>query len=116
MIYIDHVEDLMWQWAAAAREAVPKIGHKPTFLATARGSVVRSAAIDPDDFDAVDMAVSALKEVDKQAWDVITIWFLQGQTARHAARQLHVSTSTISQLKAAGVAFVAGAINAQNRA
>ena len=110
-IYLDAVEDLLINWGRAARSETIRISYKPGVLAKIKGSTVKSATIDPTDFERVDSIVSKLKLIDENLHTTAALLFIQNRTYDEIARQMHTSKRIVSQRKQSVISFVAGSLN-----
>ena len=109
--YLDSVEELLKEWGQAARADTVRIGYQPGVLANIKGSTVKSASIEPEDFKQVDSIISKLKLIDHKMHDTASYLFVQNRSYSDAARMLKTSKRTISQYKMSIITFVAGSLN-----
>jgi hypothetical protein len=110
-IYLESVEDLLIEWGRAARAGTVRTYYKPGFLGRIKGSTVKSAGIEPDDFEQIDAIVSKLKLIDEKLHETAGYIFIQNRTYDETARALKTSKRTVSQYKQSIIAFVAGSMN-----
>ena len=110
-IYLDSVEELLVQWGSAARSDTIRINYKLGVLAKIRGSSVKSATIDPSDFEKIDAIVSKLKLVDEKLHETAALIFIQRRTYDYVARKMRTSKRNVSQYKQSVISFVAGSLN-----
>lgn len=110
-IYLDAVEDLLINWGRAARSETIRISYKPGVLGRIKGSTVKSATIDPSDFEKVDSIISKLKLVDEDLHTTAGLLFIQNRTYDDVARKMKTSKRIVSQRKQSVISFVAGSLN-----
>jgi hypothetical protein len=110
-IYLDAVEDLLIQWGRAARGETIRLGVRTGILGRLKGTTVKSASIDPEDFDDIDDIISKLKLIDSQMHDVATEIFLKNRDYDAVSRELNLTKQLIGKIKHSVVAYVAGSLN-----
>jgi len=108
--YLDTIDDLLRDWGKSAREGSTRIGFKMGVLGRIKGSTVKSASITPEEFEAIDKAVSQLKKIDDLLHDVATLTYIQNRTRDDVARKINKSKGAVSQYRHAVIAYVAGAL------
>ena len=110
-IYRDQVEILLIEWGRAARADTIRLGVPIGLLGRIKGSTVRSAMIEPDDFERVDQAVSELNNINKLLHDVAGLIYIQGKTYNQVAKEIGKGRTTVYAYKKAVIDHTASYLN-----
>jgi hypothetical protein len=109
--YLEAINDLLIEWGRAARSDSVRIGMKPGVLSNLKGSTVKSASIEQDNYENIDRIVSTLKYVDPVLYDVAGYFYVQARQYEDISRRMRCSKRTVSQYKQSVIAYVAGSLN-----
>lgn len=110
-IYLAHIDDLLTEWGKAAREDSIRLDVPPQYLGKIKGSTVRAAMIEPDDYDAIDAAIANLNLVNKDLYDIAGMLFIEGATYETIAWRIKKAKSTISGYRKIIVQHTANYLN-----
>ena len=98
-IYLDSIDSLLMEWGKAAREDTIRLDVPPQYLGKIKGSTVRAAMIEPDDFEAIDSAISKLYLVNKDLCDLAGMIYIEAAPYTTICARLGKSKATISNYR-----------------